>query len=436
MTSSAPARTDHLRTFAVSACVRVLGLPLSGASVLLTARMINQEYGVGSFAVYTLVAALPFLLPIADLGVGAAVTNAAARISSRPAEFVATLVAARRVLRTFSAVIAVLSVAVGVAGLWPVLLSLPDGHRDVGVTGALLVFAAGIPAASAARVLIGLGRNATVVAVQAGAPLLSLAGVALLAAGDWPFDAVLPMSMVGVTVGNWVLRGLAVRELGDLGQPVRGGTTTSSVSTRRLVASAGPMLVISLALVVTFQSHRLVLSWVSGVHQLAVYSAAAMLFAPALSVVQTAGNAFWPAFASVRGTGVEHSRRLFVRALGASATAGVLGGVLLVAVGPAVSGWATAGTIHIPTSVFAVFAVLLLGQSLHLPSGMYLTDDAGLQLQAVTTAVMAAGSVVGAVLLSGHLGATGPVLATVLSLTLFHLVPCAARTAYCLRGSA
>ena len=54
---------------------RLLVLPLAAVAAIFTTRLINQELGPQPFAVYSLVAGLPLLFPIADLGLGAAITN-------------------------------------------------------------------------------------------------------------------------------------------------------------------------------------------------------------------------------------------------------------------------------------------------------------------------------------------------------------------------
>src|SRR4051812_47132209 len=66
------------RQIATSTLTRVLILPLSAVASLINARMAIDALGLEGYGIVGLIVSLPQVLPITDLGFGAAVTNAAA----------------------------------------------------------------------------------------------------------------------------------------------------------------------------------------------------------------------------------------------------------------------------------------------------------------------------------------------------------------------
>src|SRR4051794_17699810 len=64
--------------------VRSIVLPMTGAASLLLSRVVVQKCGIEVYATVTLITSLPAMLPVNDLGLGAALTNAAGSLSSDP----------------------------------------------------------------------------------------------------------------------------------------------------------------------------------------------------------------------------------------------------------------------------------------------------------------------------------------------------------------
>ncbi|MFC0449803.1 lipopolysaccharide biosynthesis protein [Rhodococcus jostii] len=408
-----------------SAGVRFLVLPVSGLAVILTTRIITTNYSVENYAIFTLVASLPFLLPLSDLGIGAAVTNAAAKLPQDAIAFALILRKCRRVLWSVASLGSVAAVVVQLGLGWTAVLNLPDSSAiGWSVAVAIAIYCLSIPASLGARLLLGFRRNSEAVAIQGMTSVVTLVLICVLSGIGASYTVVLPAALVGIVITNWVclVRGSGdprVREAKRIVSVASGNTRGTRVS---VWATALPMLTISLALPFTFQADRIILSWNAELSDVAVYSACALVFLPALSVVQLGGRSLWGDFAANRGS--QQLPMLFRRSLVASSCIAGLGAAGLVAIGPIISSIATNGTVQVSRAVFLSFAALLIAQGLHMPAGMYLTDVTGLRFQAVSAILMAAVSFPLGILLAGEIGVTGPIVSTCFSCVVFQVVPC------------
>lgn len=410
-----------LREFVSSAGVRIFLLPVSGLASLLVARTISNSLGAESYGVFALVAALPLLVPFADLGLGAAVTNAAAKLPLGGDEFVAVMRRAQRILWKVAAASTALVVTVGLLGLWPTLIGVADSSgANVGISVALVLFAASVPAGLGARVLVGLRKNTLVTTVQTVTAIVSLAGVLVASSIGADLLGYLPFATLGAAATTWFLRLVAAR------RPEYRTAFRQQSGMLQGVAiwnTAAPMLILSVLLPITYQSERLIVSLVAGASQLAIYSAAALLFLPALSVIQVATRSFWGEFGAARSARVR-LRPILVRALLASTILGVLASAGYLAIGKWVGEWAVAFQVEIPFSLIGVLSVLLLANAVHLPSGMFLTDAKGLKFQAVCASVAAIVALPASIWLCSLFGAVGPPAATLFSVVVCQLSPC------------
>ncbi|MFV9431968.1 lipopolysaccharide biosynthesis protein [Rhodococcus aetherivorans] len=406
-----------------SAGARAFVLPLSGGAALLITRLITSEYGPEAYAVFSLAAALPFLIPMMDLGIGSAVTNAAAGLPGHPGSFNSVLRKAQRILMSVGASLGAASLALGAFGLWTTVLNLESSRElNWSIATAVLLVAVSVPLSLGARILLGIRRNAFVVLVQGATSVVNLAAVTILFVARAEPAVLIAVSTVGVLVTNFLLNWVALRS-----PAIRAARAYNKSSERdqntAIWSTAVPMVVVSIALPFTFQSDRIVLGWTSSLEQVAIYSGAAMVFLPVLSIVQVAGRSLWGDFAEARHSGRDVSR-LFNQAVLLSTFLGIGGALGLVIFGPVIARWATSGIVDIPHSLYFAFAGVVICQAIQQPAGMYLTDVSGLRFQAVTTVVTAIASLVLSIYFASKHGAIGPVLATVVVLAFLHVVPC------------
>lgn len=456
------ATAGAMRRVAMSAGTRILVLPISGLSAILLARLVVSDAGTNVYGLFALVAAIPFLIPISDLGMGAAVTNAAAGLPESIASFSDTLVKVRRLLCVVALTVVVVDLALAINGVWSTVFRLSDGAADWAIFAAIAIFAVSIPASVGARILLGVRRNAEVVLIQGLTSTVTLSCVwlaHLLGLDHWVF---IGLSTIGMPVTAWLMFGIAIIRVKQsqaaigfesvqrpVGRHRIADTNADSAATRSTVKSSGrivqtaiPMIVISLALPLTFQTDRLILGASRDLNAVAVYSAAALVFLPTLSVIQMAGRSLWGDFASARHRS-EGVTDLYRRALLVCSIVGVVGALAFIAAAPYISRWATDWQVETPFILFVAFGALLVVQAVQQPSGMYLTDVWGLRFQACTTALAAAVSIPFSILGALALGAAGPVVASVVAVVLLHTLPCTiaawrrtmATSAITLRGS-
>ena len=406
-----------------SMLMRLGVIPVAGVAGLLTARVIVSAIGVSGYGIAALVATLPALLPSADLGVGAAVMSAVAAGGSKDDVF-RVILASVRVLLAIAGVLVVLGLTLATTSMWSVLLGLPSTPSTNWAIGAsVALFGLSLPLAIGARVLLGGGRNHVSVLVYGlSAPivlLLCLAGRAL-DAGLWLYAAAPALASLGTgLVGcRQAMRRTAV----DLGGAFRQAfhLQVKSAPIRHI---AGPMAVISACLPLAYQSDRLVLSHVSTVTELAIYSAGAALFAPLLSVISSGGQSLWPIFVRARLRSAASIRRPFVVGTMAFSALGLALAVALVVVGPALGTWMLRSGAAVPVSLMVSFGLLLVVHASYYPSGMLLTDAGGLRLQAKTSVAMLVVNLPLSLVLAGRLGAPGPALGSAISIAACMWVP-------------
>lgn len=421
------------RAILSSAGARLTVLPVTGLCSILTARLVTDAYGVDGYAIFSLIAALPFLFPFIDLGVGAAVANAAGALPAHGAEFRETLRKARRVLLLVGAVALLVIIGIAVLGAWPPLTGLPEtGIVNWGIAGAMILFALAIPGSLGHSMLFGMRRNSWSVWIQGVAPPITL--LMVFAAVLWTptIFAALVATTAGILVSNWVATAVASR-VGVVREAARTLRTTHPGPPRvLLLATAWPMLIVSLSLPLSFQTGRLVLSWQASLGDVAVYSAAMVAFLPVFSIAQVAGQSLWGEFAGARARS-ESGAAEFATGFKVVAVVGLVGAVGLIALGPWVSGLAVANAVRFPPGLFWVLGAIVVVQALYIPSGMYLTDAPGLRFQAVLAVLMGLFVISASMLAAADFGAMGVALSLLCGIVVFQLVPGTARALFVIR---
>jgi len=404
--------------------VRAATLPVAVAAGLLAARVTVSTLGVDGYALFALVVGFAALNPIGDLGVGAAVTDAVARRRELGAEGVQRVLrSSLRVLIVVSLLLALTAWALAALGSWaPILGVSPSREVEVAVATTLTVLAAGLPLGLSNRVLLGAERNDVALAFQGGSGVLALLIILLAAAAHAPLWAYVAAPSAGATLAAAAAWPMASSASGlSLPEAVRSAVVRARPGAR-IAHLAGPMLVITITLPVAYQSDRLLLSHLSNLEQVAMYSVGAQLYASLLGLIGAAGMSLWPMFARRR----EHeaiARHELIRLTVIFALVGLILAVLLVAVGPWVAQFISGGRIDVGYGVFCAFGVLVLVQASWYPSAMLLTDRDGLRFQAVTHVAMMVINLAASAVLAARIGAAGPVIGSVGALVIAVWIP-------------
>ena len=402
---------------------RALLLPLTSLAALFVAHIEITALGASAFGVLTLLLAVTLLLPFADLGVGAAVTNAvAASEGSRERERL--IAASLRLLALVSVVVVALGAVLSATSLWNGITGV-TGHEvpslDRDMLLVMVLFGLGLPLGLGGRILLGLDRYPLFLLVQGSIPFVTLAIVYwfqgsrvmtpfLLA----PFIAQDLASLVALAAGLYHLR-LRTPRLWAL---VRASGAHAHREIRR---TALPMMLITIGLPVALQTDRLVLSHVATRSDLSRYAIVSMLYVPAWSIISSAGMSLWPRFAGMRSHSEPERALEYRRVFRIFLLFGGAGGLALVALGPIVTKqWA--GSSGGSLTLWCTFGFLLLVQATHLPGAMFLTQPAGLRFQAYCVTAMCAVNVPLSVGLAKAWGAAGPVMASAVTILGFQLL--------------
>lgn len=426
--------TGDLRVSSLAAIAKLLALPVGAVASLVAARLVVRTLGAEGFAVYALIVGLAALLPFSDLGVGAAVMDATARRDETGLESVErVLVTSWRVLCAGAVGLAGASWAAAGFGGWGFMLGTGrSASVEVAAAVATSLYAVGLPLSIGPRLLTGAGRNHHVTLIQTASIVASLGLLALAAVLRAPLWGFAAAPFVATLAGNAVSLALGARSAGvRCGEIFRRALRLSErgMDVRPI---AGPMVAITVFLAVAYQTDRIVLSHVSSLGEVASYSVGFQLFSPLMGLIGAAGVSLWPVYARRRlGVG----RQALVQAEVAFGVLGALLAIALVVVGPFLARFVGEDDVHVDIWLLVAFAGLLFIQAVSYPMAMLLTDPGGLRFQARLHIAMVLINLPASILLARLIGAVGPVVATILSIAIALFVP-ELRRAWRLTGEA
>jgi hypothetical protein len=390
-------------------------------NVLLT-RMIVNAYGIDSFAAIALVMAVPTLLPFADLGLGGALVNYSSDLKAGTAPDVAKrgIAAAVRLLAMSASLFALTSVVFLATGAWTRIL----GPATMGVSGIelgasliLITVALSLLNAISARTLQGWRKNAFMIAVSAAGPPLALLFASVLVSIEAPPGLLaVPTSLVTLMVAGfyWIP---VLRHYPDILRDI--WRTRPTASDYKGVLSIGVSgLTISLCMIATLQSDRLLLSFLASPRELATYSLIAPLYAACWAIANPLALNLWPKYRQELASGTARTSN-YARDVALFILIGCVGAVGLIVVGPTIVGvMAGNSNVEVPITLYLAFGLLLLVQTAQLPSAMLLTDAGGFKSQRNVSLVMMAVKLLLATLLVAQFGAVAAVMSTVAAVLL------------------
>lgn len=400
---------------------RSVALASSLIFTALASKIIFQVYGSATFGIVTFIASLQYLIPFADLGLGAVIMNSVA-IARRDGDISRAHPMIFRSLKaqlTFAFLIAVAILAAALQ-LGPELDFAAGKIPTSALLAAALIIILNIPMSFGNRVLIGLDSTHTSIYILALAPPLVLSVVALFSAmrvdaiylySVWPLAALI--SSVAVTV--IAMKRIQLRT----GQLARGILRTQMKNRSEPIwGTAISMFFISISSPLTHNSHRLILGITAVPHGLATYALGAQIFSPLLSLITSSATPLWTQFAAAKG-----SRRGFLVATGLFGLIGVLASGLLFIATPMYAWFVSGDAYFVPWQVTAAFAAFLIANSLALPSMMRLNSGRDIKFQALVTSIACLVGLPFAFWAAATWGTQGPIVASAITMTAIQLVP-------------
>lgn len=407
------------RQLAKSGGSRLLTVPVAAAAGLLTTGIQVRTAGAEVFGAISLIATLALLLPFADLGMGAAVTTAFARVDADRAEAEATWASALRRLSVVAAVGVLVVGLISAMGFWNALLGLRLNEGGQLVVGwALSCFFVSVPLGLGQRALTGVGLNhlaATIPAVASVVTLVYVWLVSTLAVNPLWMSVGAPLGLLtanaSMTFVAWrvVLQPRGIRFVGTKGA----GT---------YLAGSAAMLVINVGVPVSLQSGRLLLSHLGSLAEVAQFSIMMQFYGIAWGLLTTSGLALWPIFVQARGT-ASGSLSTWRRMILLFASVSFVLAIGICGLGPGVANYLSDGKV-VPTLGTAIaFSTMLLIQALHLPAGMMLTTPSELRWQAVCVSLMCLSTIGIASITAPYIGAISVPLGASIAVLTCQLIP-------------
>jgi O-antigen/teichoic acid export membrane protein len=402
---------------------RIIGTPVIAALGLVNTAVIVRETGEAVFGLVSLVATVALLFPFTDLGIGATVLSASARLSGPTQDPNAANVIRRgyRVLFAVAGVVVVIALCIMALDGWGALVGFSSGPDDRwAITVAACVFALTIPAGLGVRILIGIDRNPLATLVWMSCPAFGLGLTVLLyvvdASGIWYAVSGLGGLLIGQTVGTV----LAFR-LSGLGWSAFARVSRSQTGPGLLAGSMW-LFVVGVGLPAGLQTGRVLLAHLSTPAELSRYALMAQIYAVCWQVLATAGLAYWPVFVKRRAA-TEETVRMWWRVTGAFAGIAVMAAVGMVLIGPWAGRVISGGQIDVSAWLALAFGALLVGQTTHLPAFVLLTRPNEARWQALWTMAMAAISIGLGCAVAAQFGAVGVVCASALGIFAAQVLP-------------
>jgi O-antigen/teichoic acid export membrane protein len=399
-----------VHALARSALARAASFVPTALATLFTSHLIISEYGINTFDNFAVVLALIFLIPLSDLGVGAAVTSALALDGPGSSSAERTVLTSARVLAVSTAATASAAALVTALHLWPTILGAAAGP-NLWCGAAVVIYALSFVPGLGQSMLLGVQKNHVSVVVQMFFnPIIAVLVGAVVLTGRSPHLVIL-MPCVALVLINLIASRVAAKATGiSWPRITRRLTRPDRYPGARIRAMSGPVLLISLATPIALQSDRLVLSHVSTARDVAQYSLGMQIFAPALALLAATAQPLWPIYASARNRG-ERGPKVLRTVLLFGAASAALGLTLAALVGP-ISRLVAGSNAPVSGLLAIAGTLVVLTSGLAYPVAMSLMDPDGVRIVVACTVAALPLNIGLSIVLARHLGAPGPLFAT------------------------
>ncbi|PZS20042.1 MAG: hypothetical protein DLM57_02700 [Pseudonocardiales bacterium] len=404
-----------------SALARALSFFPTAVATLVTSRLIINHFSLSAFDSYALIISLIALIPLQDLGVGAAVTSSFAERGPRDQHSVRVALTAARILALSTVGLAIGSLLLALFGLWPTLLGAASGPNSF-VAVAMVVYAVSFLPGLGQRMLLGVDRNHLTVVIQTLFTPLILLGTVVVIIADVASGYLMIVPPVAIVLVNLVTLGVGVRSTNfPLLKVIREIPRPRRFPGRSIRAISGPMLLITLAVPIALQCDRIVLSHVASKQAVANYSVVVQIFAPIAALIAATAQPLWPIYTRARSQGQRGPALARVLSIFCGATALVSTCLVFAAdpIGHLIGG----GHINLGLMLPLAAALSVTMQAAAYPVAMALMDPRGIRFISVCTVLALPINVGLSIILGKQMGAPGPLLATFIVGALVQTVP-------------
>jgi O-antigen/teichoic acid export membrane protein len=404
-----------------SALARLASFVPAALATLATSRLVLEHYGIAAFDAFALTLSLILLIPLQDLGMGAAITSSFAERGARDPHSVRTVLTATRVLLLSSLGLAAAAALLAAFGEWPRLLG-PASGSNLLVGIAVCVYAASFLPGLGQSMALGIERNHVIVLIQILWNPLMLVGAAMLVLTNTDGRWLVLVPAVAVLAVNLVTCSYAIRAAQFPWQRVlRALPRRRDFPGARIWSISGPMLMLTLCVPIMLQADRIVLSHVTPKAAVANYTVALQIFAPVSALLAAATRPLWPMWIKARARGERGpalGRVVAIFCLGTAAVCIVLA-LISDPLGHLIGGHA----INLGFALPAAAALAITIQGAAMPVAMALRDAKGIRFIGLCTVLALPVNIGLSIVFAQRWGAPGPLLATAVTGVLIQTLP-------------
>lgn len=394
--------------------LRLVALLITSVATLASTAVVAHAFGTRTVGTLSLAMSITQLVMLADLGMGAVISNAVVDYRSNAvADALTSIRFATRLMWASAVVVIATILVVQSVGAWPLLLGKTlEESEIVALVISLCLAGVAIPLTRSQAIAIGLGAVHVNVVSGIARPLVILGFCAAAAVAHANASWTLVSPALGLIASQLMIT-MVLRRVRRKDVRAYSGADARERSTgqRLLLRTGGYMSVVNVALPLILATDQLVLSHVAPAG-LPEYAMIAQLYLPVWALMTAAGLTLWSHFGTARS--VRRKAPEVWTLVAWFAGAGVAGAGALSLAASTLPRAITGGRISPSLLTIACFAALLILQSACLPLGMYLTGHAGLRVQAIVLASMAIVNMPLAIVLAKDVGAGGPALASAL----------------------
>jgi O-antigen/teichoic acid export membrane protein len=435
--SSAPGQSEldrgrrRLRRAAATSASSLVARGANFASFVLIVPLTVPYLGAERYGIWMTLLSLVALLGITNLGMGNALITLIARTDA-----VADEEEAGRYVSTAVVLFGAIAISLGLVGAvvlpfvpWGNLLNVPAGAlADEGGRAAvalLIVFLLTIPVGVVGQIRLGYQEGYVTAWLDATASVLGVVGVVVgIAVGaglPWLVAAAAAPPLATGLV-NWVL---LVRARPVLRPLVRRADRRHA---RVLLRSGGLYFALQLAIVVGFSADNFVAAQVLGPAAVTQYAVPSRLALAGVALISVLVLPLWPAYAEALARGdVAWVLRILRRSLIATSTAGCAAAVVFVLFGgPIVDAWSR-GEVDPGWGLLVGLGLWLVLGSVGSALAMFLNAAHIVRMQVICASLMATANIMLSIVLAKKIGVAGLIWGTVISYTIFVVVPYAVR---------
>jgi O-antigen/teichoic acid export membrane protein len=400
---------------------------LSVAVLLVGSRVVAADLPTDGFGVWLLLITASGLVGFADLGLSNGLLNEAAKANGAD-----DLVSMRRAISSASAGLLLLAaLLIGAFFLtapivsWPRLLDA-TGPSASSVPGAIGVFviatalAVAFGAAPRVRLALQTGWVNNIWATAGG--IFSLVAVVVAAALDASLPVVVGAALIGppvVAMADTVLLfGFQRPELRPQWSSIH------REDTARLIRQGSMFFFLAVAIAVGYESDTLVISHALGAGAVPTFALPYRIMMLAPAAVSLVTVALWPAYSESMARGDQAwAQRTLKRSVACAACGTALASLAVVLLAPIAWPWFAGAAAAPSRGLLLVLGLLACVMSVSTAFGVFLSATGRLRIQVIAAAVMTVSNLGLSIALVGPLGVVGPAWGTIVSQTLFVLLP-------------